>query len=188
MNSNNEKTSIRISIILIILALMLVYKIFIDKSNYIKNDWSENATGSVVGISDTDTVNIWNNNNKNWYKLSWTNVVTDDLQSLDILQIPYKYITKWPNSIYIVYLDNYNQTVKNKIMYENSGNYKLINTPQQKLKDQIEWDEVLYINNPSRKWKLVVFIVTKWLDSRLVQVNKDDYAKYKKYIYYNLTN
>lgn len=181
MNLNNEKTSIRISIILIILAIMLVYKIFFDKSDYSKDLILSNTW-------NTYDANITWSKIENVDQISWWNIKDIQLQSLNILQLPYKYITKWPNSIYIVTLDNYNQNAKNKLMFENSGNYKLIKTPEQKLKDQLEWDEIIYINHPSRNWKLVVFIVTKWLNNRLIQVNKDDYKKHKKYIYYNLTN
>lgn len=195
MNTNNEKNSIRISIILILLAFMLIYKLFIDKnqdiiSDIIYNSWTSsqiddwlNNSNKWSFIVDSDLVL-----NQNSYKISGTDIVTDELLSLSVLKLPYKYITKWPNSIYIVYLDKFDQNIKNKMMYENSGNYKIINTERQKIIDQVEWDEIIYINNSSRKWKLVVFIVTKWLNSRLVQVNKDDYYKYKKYIYYNLTN
>ena len=194
MNTNNEKNSIRISIILILLAFMLIYKLFIDKNQKIISDiiytsWSN--VGNILEIDNAKNGKVIDDNDKlgkKSYKLSGTNIVTDELQSLSILRLQYKYITKGPNSIYIVYLDKFDQNAKNKMMYENSGNYKIINTERQKIIDQVEWDEIIYVNNSSRKWKLVVFVVTKWLNSRLVQVNKDDYYKYKKYIYYNLTN
>ena len=194
MNTNNEKNSIRISIILILLAFMLIYKLFIDKNQKIISDiiytsWSN--VGNILEIDNAKNGKVIDDNDKlgkKSYKLSGTNIVTDELQSLSILRLQYKYITKGPNSIYIVYLDKFDQNAKNKMMYENSGNYKIINTERQKIIDQVEWDEIIYVNNSSRKWKLVVFVVTKWLNSRLIQVNKDDYYKYKKYIYYNLTN
>ena len=193
MNTNNEKNSIRISVILILLAFMLIYKLFIDKNQQIISSiiYSPSSNLSSWQIVKSDNTANINNNNKGTQidkKIPESQIVTEELQSLSILKLPYKYITKWPSSIYIVYLNNFDQSEKNRIMYENSGNYKIINTQKQKIIDQIEWDEIIYINNVNWKWKLVVFVVTKWSDTWLIQVNKDDYYKYKKYIYYNLTN
>lgn len=184
MQPNSEKSSVRISIILMILAFLLVYKLFVDKNS---------NQADIIYNADSGIINTWSNIDNIYDQTSQPSTrdfvnTNDELQSLEILQIPYKYITKWPDSIYIVYLDGRNSSSKSKVMYENSGNYKLINTEAQKRIDQVEWDEVLYINNPARYGKLVVFVVTKWDNSRLIQANKDDYYKYKKYIFYNLTN
>lgn len=185
MNTGSEKSSIRISIILILLAFMLIYKLFLDKNEQAISSIMYNSSS---GENAKEDKNIYIDDIKTKsYKISGTNIVTDELQSLSVLKLPYKYITKWPNSIYVVYLNNFDQKQKNRIMYENSGNYKIISTDKQKIIDQVEWDEVIYINNELRKWKLVVFIVTKWSDTWLIQIARDDYYKYKKYIYYNLT-
>lgn len=206
-----EKNLVRMSMFLIIVAFIFVYSVFLDKNKNIfssDTDISQDVTVSdinnsdisdVIDLTDDSTVTDpslvdpieqellyqlqWVSESSWWIKiLTSTQLVYEELPSVTKFGLNPKYILKWEWSIYFVNLGKWDiefDLAANQFAW--STKYIIdMNTIREVI--GLNFDNIRFINLPTRKNQLTVFVTKVWWDNRLIQSTPEDYYSYKKYI------
>lgn len=207
-----EKNLVRMSMFLIIVAFIFVYSVFLDKNksifggdtykpqDIIVSDIDGNNSGTdVIDLTNsTNTIDPsqvdpieqellyqlqWTNESSGWVKvLTWTQLVYDELPSITKFGLNPKYILKWNSTIYFVNLGKWD------IEFDLAANQFAWNTKyiidMNTIREVIwlNFDNIRFINLPTWKNQLIVFVTKVGWDSWLVQSSPEDYYAYKKYI------
>ncbi len=207
-----EKNLVRMSMFLIIVAFIFVYSVFLDKNkNIFSNNttkWSAITVSDISSWDDTNVIDLtdqsattdpskidpieqellyqlqWaDDKSSSWVNiLTWTKLVYDELPSVTKFGLNPKYILKWKWSIYFTNLGKWD------IEFDLAASQFAWNTKyiidMNNIREIIwlNFDNIRFINLPTRKNKLIVFVTKVWWDNWLVQSNPEDYYAYKKYI------
>jgi hypothetical protein len=199
-----EKNLVRLSLFLVLVAFAFTYLIFADKNPDLwqKQDevlMADKSWEEVIVVKNSDANTLDNPNyteqdllaklkwiddqsqSKSLLILSGTTLTYNELDSLNKLGLTPKYILKWKNDIYFVNLWKGEIELSFRVS-KYLWTIKTITDLAEIKKNGFNLLIMKYVNIPTRKDTLTIFLTKQNTDNRLVQASKESYYNNKKYI------